>query len=106
MGALIRKIAQRSIRKRKAVSKPGKPPTDRTGLIKRFIFFSWDPATRSVFIGPEKLDIKGDVPHLLEHGGMGDNNGERVFYKSRPTMQLALDEAKQYLPELWAGAIN
>jgi hypothetical protein len=105
-GALIRKIAQRSIRKRKAVSEPGKPPTNREGTLKRFIFFSWDEQTRSVFIGPERLDKPGSVPSLLEHGGMGDNNGRRVLYKARPTMQLALAEAMQYLPDLWAGAVN
>lgn len=112
-GALVRTIARRSIRKRKKTSEPGKPPTNRTGLLKRFLFFSWDASSQSVVIGPEKLSGVADGRSLrrLEFGGTGtviDKQGtaRRVRYKARPYMQPALDAAKQKLPELWRGAIQ
>jgi hypothetical protein len=78
LGASVRLTARRSIRRRKAVSKPGSPPTDRTGLLKRNIFYSFDPARRSVVIGPVKLNAAGrDVPRLLEEGGRRSG----VFYR-------------------------
>lgn len=112
-GALVRTIARRSIRKRKAVSQPGKPPTNRTGLLKKFIFFSWDATTQSVVIGPEKLSgvADGNTLRRLEFGGTGfitEKSGRRrrVRYRARPTMEPALNAAKQKLPELWRGAVK
>lgn len=69
-GAYIRRTAQFSIRTRKSVSKPGQPPTNRTGLLREFIFFSFDPTTRTVVIGPAKAKARGyNVPNVLEFGG-------------------------------------
>lgn len=78
-GAFVRRSARKSIRTRKAVSKPGDPPSNRTGLLKDFLFFAYDEATRSVIIGPAKLNmtffnehrkpVKGTVPEVLEYGG-------------------------------------
>ncbi|GAF78650.1 unnamed protein product [marine sediment metagenome] len=51
-----------------ASSRPGHPPRVRPrSLLKRRLYFSWDPATASVVIGPEKFRAAG-VPHALEHG--------------------------------------
>ena len=47
-GAYVRRSARSSIRKRKKVSEPGKPPSSHTGLLKRFIFFAYDPGRKSV----------------------------------------------------------
>jgi hypothetical protein len=112
-GALVRTIARRSIRTRKKTSDPGKPPTNRTGLLRKFIFFSWDAGTQSVVIGPEKLSGVADGNSLrrLEFGGTGtatDKSGRRrrVRYRARPFMNPALDAAKNKLPELWRGAIK
>lgn len=105
-GALIRTIARRSLRKRKKVSEPGNPPTNREGLLKKFLFFAWDASEQAVFTGPEKLGKTGSVPHLLEHGGVATVGGKSVRYEARPTMQLALGEAMATLPELWGGAVN
>jgi hypothetical protein len=77
-GALVRKIAMRSIRSRKKASSPGDPPSNHTGLLKRFIFYSYDRSRRSVLIGPVKLNAtsglnlgaKGHtIPQTLEYGG-------------------------------------
>lgn len=77
-GAFVRTAARSSIRKRKRASAPGQPPSSHVGLLKNFIFFSFDPIPKSVVVGPEKLNqrafigqnlIVGTVPHVLEFGG-------------------------------------
>jgi hypothetical protein len=100
-GALVRTIARRSIRKRKKVSNPGQPPTSRTGILKRFIFYSWDATSQSVVVGPEILPgAKTYTPAALE------GTRRRRHLKPRPYMGPALEKAKAKLPELWAGAIK
>lgn len=70
-GAFVRSDARHSIRKRKRPSAPGQPPTNRTGLLKRHIYFAYDAAKKSVVIGPARLGgVKGDgAPRTLEYGG-------------------------------------
>jgi hypothetical protein len=87
-GAFVRRTAQQSIRpgvrtikgvsKRTQPSKPGKPPKSWTGLLKNFIFFAFDPTTKSVVVGPTPLNqhhvvggqlTRGAVPQVLEKGG-------------------------------------
>lgn len=73
MGALVRTVAQRSMRRRKKASKPGSPPSARTdrprgGLLRNLLAFSYDPASKSVVIGSVPLG-KAQVPGLMEHGG-------------------------------------
>lgn len=96
-GALIRTIARRSIRRRRTPSQPGGPPRSKTGLLRNFIFYSWDPVSQSIVIGPQRLSGKGlgDAPRRLE---LGDRN--------RPFMRPALGSARTKLPELWRGAIR
>lgn len=70
-GGYIRATAKRSIKKRQGTSKPGDPPYSHTGLLKNFIFFSYDPHQKSVIVGPEKLTRRGaeGAPKALEYGG-------------------------------------
>ena len=81
-GAVVRKIARRSIRsggKGGKVSRPGEPPRSHTGILKRFLFFALQPATTSVFVGPIKTnqvffgknrkDKKEGTPLILEVRG-------------------------------------
>jgi len=69
-GALVRQRSRRSIRKRKQASKPGSPPTNRTGVLKRYIYFGYDSNRRSVVIGPVIAPGKaGKAPETLEYGG-------------------------------------
>ncbi|NLY02726.1 MAG: hypothetical protein GXY83_42275 [Rhodopirellula sp.] len=42
-GAYVRRGARSSIRKRKTVSEPGQPPSSHAGLLKKFIFFAYEP---------------------------------------------------------------
>jgi hypothetical protein len=135
-GGLVRTIARRSIRKRKdKVSLPGNPPFGHGAeLLKRFIFFGYDPHADSVVIGPAKLNRSGDAPHLLEFGGtttlkraktirvgpQGRNRrgqftrgerkrlkaGTRLRYQPRPFMGPALQKAAPKLPELWRNSVR
>ena len=57
------------MRKAKGPSKPGKPPHVHRGDLKRLLFFSYDPATRSVVVGPTPFNGPALVPRTLELGG-------------------------------------
>ena len=66
-GAFVRRTARSSIRSRKKSSAPGSPPSSHTGLLKRLIFFGYDPSRRSVVIGPAPLRSTVEAPPLLEY---------------------------------------
>ena len=68
-GAFVRTAAKHSIRKRKAVSQPGQPPSSHAGHLRRLIFFGYDPARKSVVIGPTPFRSEAEAPPLLEYGG-------------------------------------
>lgn len=111
-GAFVRRTARRSIRPRKRTSAPGSPPSSHTGLLKRFIFFGYDPRKSSVVIGPQRLSQKGrgDAPALLEHGGKTTlkRRGKRVKAKvrQRPFMGPAFEKEQPQLPALWRNSIK
>lgn len=69
LGSVTMHEARRLIRRRKRPSKPGEPPSSPTGVLKRTIFYAYDPSTRSVVIGPLKTQAKSNVPQILEYGG-------------------------------------
>ena len=111
-GAYVRRAAKSSIRKRKAISAPGKPPSSHTGLLKRFILFGYDPAKRSVVIGPLRLTRggRGDAPRALEEGGtsrMVRRGGKkRVKIKARPYMGPAMEKEEPKLPRMWRDSVS
>lgn len=57
-GAYVRRTARQSIRKRKGKTPRGKPPADRTGLLRKTILFVKDYARDSVVIGPWKFETQ------------------------------------------------
>ncbi|MCC5830140.1 MAG: hypothetical protein JJU36_11895 [Phycisphaeraceae bacterium] len=111
-GAFVRRTARRSIRPRKKTSAPGSPPSSHTGLLKRFIFFGFDPKKHSVVIGPQRLSQRGrgDAPALLEYGGTTrlKRRGKRVKAKvrQRPFMGPAFKKEQPQLPALWRNSIK
>lgn len=111
-GAFVRTTARSSIRKRKSVSKPGQAPTSWTGLLKKFLFFSFDRRERSVVIGPVRLNRSGgEAPGLLEHGGSAvrrDRRGKRRHrqYRPRPYMGPAFEKEKPKLPAMWRNSVR
>jgi len=77
-GAYVMRRGRSSIRRRKKVSDPGKPPSAHEGSIKK-IYFGYEPRRRSVVVGPVLLNlvsfddqmrpVSGAVPEVLEKGG-------------------------------------
>lgn len=113
-GAFIRRTARSSIRARKGSAPPGKPPHSHVGLLRRFLFFAYEPASESVVIGPEKLNKRTDAPRVLEHGGKallerrrrGKLVRRRVSIEPRPLMGPALEKERPKLPKRWAGSVR
>ncbi len=111
-GAFVRRTARSSIRRRKRISRPGEPPSSRTGLLKRFIFFGYDTRARSVVIGPARLTRKGrgEAPSLLEYGGRTTlkrrGRRRRARYAARPFMGPAFEKEKPQLPAMWRGSVR
>ena len=114
-GAFVRRTAKQSIRKRKRVSQPGKPPSSHIGLLKKFIYFGFDVVRRSVVIGPVRLTQKGrgDAPSALEYGGTVTleprrrrDKKRRARIRPRPFMGPAMEKEKQQLPALWRDSVK
>ena len=110
-GAFVRTAARHSIRKRKAVSQPGSPPSSHVGTLRRLIFFGYDPARKSVVIGPTPFRSEVEAPPLLEYGGRAlrkNRKGRNVtaIYKARPFMGPAFEQEKPKLPAMWAGSVK
>lgn len=89
-GAFVRQIAKTSIRRRRDSAPPGSPPSSHTGLLRRFIFFFWDPSTRSVVIGPAALNQRAAAvaPALLEYGGS--------VHRKAQTIQVPVDMGRDH----------
>jgi len=118
-GAFVRTTAQHSIRKRKTVSRPGQPPSSHVGTLRRLIFFGYDPAKKSVVIGPTPFG-DGKAPELLEQQHVsGTTMRTRITvkqrgkvqtvwaaFKSRPFMGPALEQEKPKLPDGWRNSVR
>ena len=104
-GYLVMRDGRQAIRRRKRPSDPDETPTNQTDLLKRFIFFSFDPDTKSVVVGPARLASGDpDITEALEHGGITKNKatGKRTRIAARPFMQPAFDrQLQQPLPAPW-----
>lgn len=109
-GAFVRTRARSSIRTRRRISEPGQPPTNRTGLLKRNIFFVYEPSRRSVVIGPVLLNSSSGAPELLEHGGtvIREVKGRsvRMTYRPRPYMGPAFEAEQDQLEKLWRNSVR
>lgn len=121
-GAYVRTAAKSSIRKRKGASEPGKPPSSHTGLLKRYLYFGYEPDRQSVVIGPARMNVKsGSIPETLEYGGTTTirsgryrtNEGKRRFKSTRrvqiaarPFMQPALQQELPKLPAMWRDSVR
>ena len=102
-GALVRKIARNSIRPGRATSRPGQPPRSHTGLLKRFLFYAYDTARRSVVVGPARLNTgDGQAPARLEYGGQDRRRARTLRYLPRPYMGPALTAAQPRIADFWS----
>lgn len=116
-GAFVRQRARSSIRpggKGNIVSKPGQPPRSHVGLLKRFLFFAFDETSKSVVIGPAKINTGTEAPSVLEHGGTtlvrGTRHGQtisrQVRIAPRPYMGPADAAERSKLDPLWANSVK
>ena len=109
-GAFVRQRAKTSIKKRKGTSPPGGPPFSHTGLLRKFILFGYDPARKSVVIGPTLIREGSVAPRLLEHGGdttLETRKGSRrAYYRRRPFMGPAFAAEQDKLPALWQNSVR
>jgi hypothetical protein len=111
-GAFVRTRSRSSIRKRKAISEPGQPPSSHVGTLRNFIFFSFEPTNKSVVIGPTRTSGAGTAPEMLEHGGTSAFVPPRrrrpvtARYRPRPFMTPAFDEERKKLPALWRDSVR
>lgn len=109
VGGRTRLRARSSIRNAPKKRRKGgrRAPYNRTGLLKRFIFFALDPQADSVVTGPIKLDsTSGDVPALLEFGGVQMVKGERASYDPFPFMGPAHDSTMAAVPGMLKDMIK
>ena len=119
-GAFVRTGARSSIRKRKSASPPGKPPSSHVGLLKKFIFFSYEPSERSVVIGPALLNRPTSaadgltIPQVLEEGGptilqsrsRRARRRRRVQVAKRPFMGPAFEAEIPKVDQMWKDAVR
>jgi hypothetical protein len=120
-GSFFRRSARSSLRRRKKVSPPGQPPSvhtqDRVATLKN-IWFVFDPAQRSVVVGPLKLSgsrleasDRQTVPSLHEMGGTAVVGGRRkrkrrAKYAPRPFMGPAMERELPKFAGLWANSVK
>ena len=110
-GAYVRQDAKQRIRRRKRPSQPEESPTNQTGLLKRHIYFLFDPDRRSVVIGPTRLSTGSDVPATLEYGGQtvvetSDGQPVRVAIEERPYMGPAFRQELPKVPAMWRDSVR
>ena len=110
-GACVRQEARQRIRRRKRVSRPDESPTNQTGLLKRHIYFVFDPDCRSVVIGPARMTTGSEAPATLEYGGqavVATSAGQpvRVAIEERPYMGPAFRQELPKVPALWRDSVR
>lgn len=93
-GAFVRRTARSKIRTRKGRTPRGKPPANRVGTLKKFIYFVRDPASDSVIIGPAKLVNVEESPGL------------EFLEDNFPFMGPANEENLPKLPGMWKDSVR
>lgn len=105
-----------------APSKPGEAPRSRTGLLRKFLFFVYDPQTKSVVIGPALLNKSSGAQSTLEYGGSATNTSLRFVTRhgkvttetktrvvpvdTRPYMRPAYEKNEDNVRELFRNSIT
>lgn len=114
-GAFVRRTSKSSLKYGDKPSPVGKPPTvhrsqgftrkkkvkgqvvqQPSSPMRELIFFSYDPTTRSVVVGPTLGGSKSSAPEMQEHGGTNviavDGVRKIAHYRPRPFMRPAFDK--------------
>lgn len=108
-GFAVREEVQRLIQPRVMVSRPGKPPTDQTGRLKRSIRYDVDGQRKSVVVGPVGLASRSrNAVKALEFGGVSTNSkGQQRRVEARPFMRPAFEFVlRSKVPSVFADVIR
>lgn len=124
-GGYTRSVIRRSLRKYSGkASAAGSAPKSRRGFIKRNTFFTIDPTTGSLVVGPAAIGgLRSETLRVLEEGGTvrrkvgrrrrgknGRFNGpdhretQSVDIDARPYVDPAWNKAKQMQDTFWSQA--
>lgn len=92
-------------------SAPGNAPHSQTGLLKQHIFYGFDRSTRSVVVGPARLNSRDtSAPRVLEFGGTIQiktrGRIRRATIAARPYMGPALRKNLSFIPQAFANSIT
>lgn len=91
------------------VSRPGRPPWSKTGLLKDHIYAVADMTTRSATVGPALLNgTSGEAPAALEFGGtvFSERFKAAINIRPRPFMFPALRASQGKFPEMLRKAFT
>lgn len=130
-GANVRKRAQKSLEYAKGISRPGRPPhahktitvkktSKSTGrvrfrsvsFLREFLFFAFEPSTKTVVIGPARLNstVTSDALSALEYGGQSvkveRGKRKRINIQARPFMGPAAKAETPGLPAMWRDSVR
>ena len=130
-GRLVRKRAQASLKYGETTSAPGTPPTahrsrdvSRTSkstgktrkrsvsFLREYLYFAFDPSTKSVVIGPARLNstVTSDALPALEFGGQSvkaiRGKRQRINVQARPFMGPAAKAETPGLPAMWRDSVR
>lgn len=134
-GAAVRREAQRSIQIREGSAPASAPPhghvsgtrtrtSKSTGrvrvqpvsLLREFIYFVWDAISRSVIVGPAKLNgrVSGTALEALEYGGeteakfveKGAIVEKTIQIEAHPFMRPALEAQKAQAAAVWSNSVK
>lgn len=111
-GSRVRTTARQSMKpgKKGKPSNPGEAPHKVKGQLKKFLFFVYDPQTRSEVIGPQSFRPAAatQIPEVHEEGltmRVGRGGRIRARYPKRPYMAPANEKRLPELQELWKDSI-
>jgi hypothetical protein len=113
IGGYVAKVARHSIKKgsRHQVSTAGAKPLSHTGLLKKHIYYGYNPMHESVIVGPALLNTKSkNAPAALEYGGQSiaySKKGKRkINVKARPYINPALLSSRRKIADIWKNSIK
>jgi hypothetical protein len=130
-GRRVRRRAQKSLAYGKGTSPPGSPPTahrSRTvtrkskstgktrkrsvSFLREFLYFAYDASSKSVVIGPARLNgtVDANAPHALEYGGtstaIDHGKAKKVSIRPHPFMRPADAAERPGLRDLWKDSVR
>jgi hypothetical protein len=107
-GAMIRRTAQRSMKRRQGPSAPGTPPNSHVGTLRRLIFFAHDKANDTVVAGPVGFPLGSTTGAAVVTlgGSFTRRDGVTSEFPARPLMQPAYEERREDILNAWRNTVR